>query len=102
MTYKEFLYMDDLRYLHQNEVNKLFQKKYKYYQKLPFNNSSPDEKYYVNTIRNLFNEKEYKFKYNKNSDKIPEICNGSIDFEWTFVNSSDILWQIEFNKTSKS
>ncbi len=102
MTYKEFLYMDDLRYLHQNEVNKLFQKKYKYYQKLPFNNSAPDEKYYVNTIRNLFNEKEYKFKYNKNSDKIPEICNGSIDVAWTFVNSSDILWQIEFNKTSKS
>ena len=73
MTYNEFLYMDDLRYLHQKEINELFQKKYKYYQNLPFDNNAPDEKYYVNTVRNLFNEREYNFKYDKNSEKIPEI-----------------------------
>ena len=102
MTYNEFLKKDDLRYLYQNEIDKLFFKKYEYLKNLPFNNSNKDEQYYSDTVRFLYNEYEKSFKFDKNSEEIPKVCNGSIDVAWTFVNASDPIWQIDFNKTQKN
>ena len=102
MTYTEFLQKDDLRYLYQREINELFKKKYEYLKNLPFNNSNKDEQYYSDTVRFLYNEIDKSFKFDKKSEKIPQICNGSIDVAWTFVNASDPIWQIEYNKTNKN
>jgi len=102
MTYSEFYHIDDLRYLYQQEVNTLFSKKLAYFKSLPYDSKQENEQYYPNAVENIFNQYEKTFKFDKNSDEIPKICNGKIDVAWTYVNSTDPNWQSIFNTTSKA
>ena len=101
MTFSEFYHIDDLRYLYQKEVDQLFFKKLNYFKNLPYDSTQEKEQYYPNAVENIYYSYERSFRFDKTSDEIPEVCGGSIDVAWTYVNSTDTVWQAIFNTTSK-
>ena len=101
MTLKELYSIDFVDDLNNTEVLRLYKKKLNIIKNLPINFDNNQEKYIQNTLDNLYDE-VYSFPENNIEDNsIPKICNGKIDVIWTFVNSSENKWCINYLKNIK-
>ena len=101
MTLKELYSIDFVDDLNNTEVLRLYKKKLNIIKNLPINFDNNQEKYIQNTLDNLYDE-VYSFPENNIEDNsIPKICNGKIDVIWTFVNSSENKWYINYLKNIK-
>ena len=90
--------MDRVKRLYIEEVEKLFELKLNKIINMPLNIEDRNEKYYYLSSLRLYSKYEKKMPFDKNDSFIPEICNNRIDILWTFVNSSDLIWQNEYKK----
>ena len=98
MNLNELLKMDRVKRLSIEEVEKLFELKLNKIINMPLNIEDRNEKYYYLSSLRLYSKYEKKMPFDKNDSFIPEICNNRIDILWTFVNSSDLIWQNEYKK----
>ena len=98
MSLTELIKMDRVKRLSEAEIEKLFELKINKIINMPLNLEDRNEKYYYMSPLRLYSKYEKKMFFDKNDDFIPEICNNRIDILWTYVNSSDPIWQNEYKK----